>query len=158
MQQIPNRHNLAGGVQPGRRPFAISPIISVLITLMVVFPSKGQWGDQVTRISESLAWGPFHDVEVVQGNAYCAMGYGLMILDVSVPSQILPVSKYGVPGVSEGICIENNYLFLASGSAGLQVIDITSPQSPALLGELESEGYSYEAVKGEMAVKLKEHI
>jgi len=139
MQKTPDKYIFTGGVRSERRPFAISAIFLALTTFVLVTPCQGQWGDQVTRVSESLAWGPFHDVEVVQANAYCAMGYGLMILDVSVPSQMLPVVKYGLPGVTEGICIENNYLFLASGSAGLQVLDVTTPHVPTLLTKRSRE-------------------
>lgn len=119
-------------------------ILALICLSCLVNTSSGQWGDRITQLSETLIWGPFHDVEVSSGRAYCAMGYGLTVLDVSVPSQILLLSTFGVPGSTEGVRLQGNYAYLASGSAGLQILNVANPQAPSLVGELDSPGYSYE--------------
>ncbi len=116
------------------------------IFLIPLYPVLGQWGEQVDRVSESLVWGPFHDVEAAGDYCYCATGYGLAVFDVSLPTNLQLVSLFGAPGTTEGVCISGNRLYLAAGSAGIQILDISDPTAPAFLGEYDTPGYAYEAV------------
>lgn len=126
-----------------------------LLAFLLLSQSAGaQWGDQVERLSESLIWGPFHDVEVQDGLAYCAMGYGLAIFDVSAPSQIQALGVYGVPGSTEGVFVSGNYAYLASGSAGFHILDVSNPASPEFVSGRDSPGYCYELVRGGAFVYL----
>ncbi|RJP73422.1 MAG: T9SS C-terminal target domain-containing protein [Candidatus Zixiibacteriota bacterium] len=103
-----------------------------------------QWGDHVERVSESLIWGPFRDVQWSGGKAWAAMGYGLAVFDVTNPSQIELESFYGAPGSSEGVFVAGDLAYLAGGTAGFQILDVSNPAAPALLGERDTPGYAYD--------------
>jgi hypothetical protein len=109
-------------------------------------PALAQWGEQVERVSESLIWGPFHDVEAAGDYCFCATGYGLAVFDVSLPADLQLVSLYGVPGTTEGVYVSGSRIYLASGTAGIQILDISDPTTPTFLGEYDTPGYAYEAV------------
>jgi len=131
------------------RPAPLQVVSPWLVALFLFCaPAQGQWGDGVVRLSETLVWGPFHDVEVQSSRAYCAMGYGLAIFDISTPSQLQQVSLYGLPGASEGVFISGNYAYLAGGTGGLQILNVSNPSAPQFVSELNSPGYGYELVGG----------
>ncbi|TKJ42114.1 hypothetical protein CEE37_00105 [candidate division LCP-89 bacterium B3_LCP] len=122
-------------------------IVSVLLCLTINYPAYGQWGDGVYRVSESLQWGPFHDVQIVDNYAYCSMGYGLEIFNVSTPAQITLHSTFALPGITEGIHVSEGYAYLAGGTAGIQVLDVTDNSQPIFQGEKDTPGYAWECIK-----------
>ena len=131
------------GMKPSPRTACFVTLLTLLFQLNLAL---AQWGEQVERVSESLVWGPFHDVETAGNYCFCAMGYGLAVFDVSVPTNLQLVSIYGLPGTTEGVCVSGNRVYLAGGSAGIQILDLSDPAAPAFLGEYDTPGYAYEAV------------
>jgi len=122
--------------------------LGLAVLLLASLPARGQWGDGVVRLSETLVWGPFHDVEVQSSRAYCAMGYGLAVFDISTPSQLQQAGLYGLPGSSEGVFVSGNYAYLAGGTGGLQILNVSNPSAPQFVSELNSPGYGCELVGG----------
>lgn len=88
--------------------------------------------DEVTILPVgSTLWSGFTDVSVIGGYAYCSLPYGLVILDVSVPSAPTVASQLSFAnGRGEGVCVSGSYLYLADGDAGLRIIDVSNPSSP----------------------------
>jgi hypothetical protein len=80
----------------------------------------------------STLWTGVMDAKVVGNYAYCALIDGLVILDVSNPSQPVFISKLYCNGQGKEVFISDNYAYLADGSGGVAIIDITDPHAPAL--------------------------
>lgn len=68
----------------------------------------------------------------VQGNlAYVGEGPRLTVLDVSVPGSLTLVGKTDpLPGHVHGVAIVGQYAYVATGYAGLRVVDVSTPSAP----------------------------
>ena len=79
----------------------------------------------------------------VKGNYAYVLKYpdAFSILDLTNPAAPLPLGQLQVSGAGK-IYIYNNYAFLAGGGSGVMVIDITDPNSPALVSDLYGERYN----------------
>ncbi|HEY3317896.1 MAG TPA: cell wall-binding repeat-containing protein [Coriobacteriia bacterium] len=83
---------------------------------------------------------------VVTGDfAYVADGTNLRILDVSTGTPS-PVGGAVVSGAIEGMAIDGDRLYLAEGSGGMQVMDITARAVPVSLGVYHDPGSPVHAV------------
>ena len=59
----------------------------------------------------------------------------------------------GTPGVANGVALAGNFAYVADGYSGLQVVDISNPASPVLVGSEETEGFaSGVALSGNVAL------
>lgn len=79
---------------------------------------------------------------VVDGNhAYIAYSNGLCIIDISTLPIPFPQVQYAMPGESYDIKIINNLAYIAAGTEGLHIINISDPNNPILVGtcDLDSE-------------------
>ena len=75
--------------------------------------------------------------------AFCGSGGGVYVLDVSNPAQPQKLSEaVHTRGVVYGLCYQPNRLYIAAGQAGLEVWDVTNPESPARLGYYDTPGYA----------------
>jgi hypothetical protein len=87
--------------------------------------------DEVTiTYAGSTLWGDMRDVAVRGNYAYCALRYGLMILDISNPDSPAFASKVYLDrgcGETWGVTVVGDYAYLADGSNGLQIIDVSNP-------------------------------
>jgi len=73
-----------------------------------------------------------------------------MVLFLIVVIIILPLSavyhkigEYDTPGSANSIFVSNNIVYVADGESGLQIIDVSNLQNPALLGYYDTLGYQY---------------
>ena len=89
----------------------------------------------------STFWRGINDVEIKGDYAYCAMTYGLSVLNISDPSSIQHVSHLYLPaGVSRRITLNGDYAYLIGPGGGLQIIDISEPSNPVKVGECQTPG------------------
>ena len=88
----------------------------------------------------STLWSQLNDVEVVGNYAYCAMAYGLVILDVTNPAAPLLVSQVYLQGVAGGVAVAGNYAYVADGASGLQIVNVSNPAAPVLAGSYDTPG------------------
>lgn len=72
---------------------------------------------------------------VADGNA------GLQILDAYSLSYR---GSLALSGYANGVSVSGNTAYVACGTSGLQIVDITSPKAPVLLGRCDTPGYSYD--------------
>ncbi len=85
------------------------------------------------------------DVYVFENMAYVADGKygGLQVIDVSDPAEPVQIAEAASLGSAEGLyvtLIDNTpHVFLAEGSAGLTVFDVSSPTIPYLSGNIDVE-------------------
>lgn len=72
----------------------------------------------------------------VSGNYACVMNmeYDIEILDISNLSSISEVGKYTSGALANDFVLIGNYLYVAEGSNGLKIIDISNPASPVVAG------------------------
>lgn len=55
-------------------------------------------------------------------------------MDVSDIYGLVVVGHCDTPGYAKRIVVKDDYAYVADGSEGLQVIDVTSPASPCVVG------------------------
>jgi hypothetical protein len=72
----------------------------------------------------------------------CTIALLLMILATAIVSaqQIEYVGEHITPSYAEGVFVRDNYAYLAVGSIGLQIIDISDPTNPTLTGTFNIRG------------------
>lgn len=79
----------------------------------------------------------------------------IQILDFADPYQATLVGELDTPGNGLDAVLEGDTLFLAADSAGVQVIDVTAPLAPVILGSAAADGASRLAYEnGLLAVAL----
>jgi len=85
-----------------------------------------------------------HDVYVSGDYAYMAYRSGLQIYDVSTPSNPILRSNYATPGdgAAVGVFVVGYYAYVADGGSGLQIINVSNPESPSWAGACDTDGYA----------------
>jgi hypothetical protein len=109
--------------------------------------SAGIIGEQTPTLTVGSVQ-PVHDGSyyAVVGNAFGSVTSQVVRLSL-MPE--MPLAKTGAwvndsnNGISAGIVVTNNYAYLASGAAGLLVIDVADPQNPRRVGGCDTIGYAY---------------
>ena len=106
--------------------------------------------DQVGGIAAAVA--------VRAGTAYVAQGSRLLVVDVSSSAApTLAGVTSPLPEKVWAVAVRGDYAFLAVGSAGLRVIDVSDPAHPIEVGHWQgAEAASQLAVAGELAYLIVE--
>jgi parallel beta-helix repeat protein len=99
---------------------------------------------------EILSWqivgqvgGPTQAATIQGDYAYAGIGMRLVVLDISNPSQPVQVgASKPFPYFIEDITIQDGYVYVAAGSAGLRVVDVSNPAQPIEVGFWDSMGYA----------------
>jgi len=97
----------------------------------------------------STLWKQANDVAISGNYAYCAMGYGLYVLDISTPSSPAYVSKLKFSRATKiRISDDLAYLIAVEDSSGvdeycLYLVDISSPENPAIAGTYQPAAGHY---------------
>jgi len=103
------------------------------------------------------------DVLVFGGYAYLAAGKnGLVVLDVTDPFNPNLIGQVDTPGIAQGLAIDQFYLdglsagtatdfaspidfvYVADGPKGVQVVDLGNPREPAVVGSYDTPGIAYD--------------
>ncbi len=86
------------------------------------------------------------DIVIRNNIGYVAVDVlGLQLLNLSIPG--LPSaagSAFDLTGTSYGVALHENYALLASGGAGLHLVDVTLPAQPALVSTYNTPGSAYD--------------
>ncbi len=81
---------------------------------------------------------------LLDGNLlYCADRYGLCVLDVTDPQNILTRGHWGSTGLSEGITVSGTTGYLSDGVDGLHILDLTNPDEPVGIGSVDDVDQSF---------------
>ena len=67
-------------------------------------------------------------------------GDGLVVLDISDPTEPQRVGGYDPGGTAYGVATLDHYAYLADGRAGLQMLDVTDLSHPRLVGRCDTPG------------------
>lgn len=109
--------------KPDTEAHRLSPLIAA---------EEGPWDDGIA------------DLEVQDSLVYCAMGDGLLIVDISDPSDPQFVSRMRFPSaVGRDLRLLGDYIYLCSGtdvSGMVRVIDVSDPAAPFLAGSCPRPG------------------
>ena len=122
-------------------------IFCAILTSLYSPISKAQTIDYIS----SALWNSVYDFKISGDYGYAAFQNGLMILDITALDNIYEVSKLYLQGEGRDIEIVGNYLYLADGSAGIQIIDITDPFNPLLAGSFPVNMASDIFIRGNLA-------
>lgn len=57
---------------------------------------------------------------------------------------IVKIGELDTPGKASGIAIRSNCVYLADGSGGLRIIDVSNPYSPSQIGSCGTPGFAYD--------------
>ncbi len=101
---------------------------------------------------------PFENQQANPGSLYQSVGHtfftepGNVLIQHTIkqgPSWLrilsdpLNVSVYDTPGQATGIQVVGDTAFVADGSSGLQIINISNPKAPTLIGSYDTPGNAY---------------
>lgn len=84
------------------------------------------------------------DVEVVNSTAYLVVGTkGLLIIDVSDPTDPFEVGSHSTNGYAQAIAVDGNTVFVANRSEGVTIIDVSDPSRPLQIGTYDTPGSAH---------------
>jgi hypothetical protein len=110
-------------------------------------------------LTGTAAVGNCRDMDVADGIAYFATEFGLELVSVSNPARPVSLGVFQVKqqisaaATAVGVAVQGKLAFLASARAGLQIVDISSPRQPRLIGGYGTDSSDSQdvAVAGNMA-------
>ncbi len=80
-----------------------------------------------------------HDVAVVGKLAYLARNDGLAVFDVADPAVPEQIARLSLPA-TQGLTLDGDRVYLAGGSHGLHVADLSIPDRPSLIATHDTPG------------------
>jgi hypothetical protein len=144
--------------------FYLKKNLTFYLVIFGIFATCMSAGDQVTAESFSyvnynvdlikqLSWTMMFNVAIDGNYAYCAMTYGLMIVDINNPSSPAFVSKLELPSrwASMGVAAAGDFAYVVNNE-GLHIIDVTDPYAPELKSTFSLVGSGFDVViEGDLA-------
>ncbi len=113
----------------------------LLIAILIAgqgLSSVGQEKSTLTFAGSAL-WTKAHDITIQENLGYCAFLNGLVILDLTDLKKPAFLSQLYLGG-GYAITVREKTAFMASGSEGLNIIDISDPKSPILEAKVDTNG------------------
>ncbi len=97
---------------------------------------------QVDSVGDILLNWAGADKVVTDGTyAYVATkNSGLVIVDISDPTDPQPVSYFDSPGQALDVELVGNYIYIADGNSGLMIVDVSDPANPTEEGSVDTPG------------------
>ena len=80
--------------------------------------------------------------------AYVAASDSVEIVDLSTLEAPAIIGSVATPGTAQDLAVSGNYLYVADGSQGIQVVDVSDPASPTIVGSLGGVSASIVSVDG----------
>jgi len=131
--------------------------ITVAITGNTAYVACGNDGLKIVNISDPAnpelirsinTITPF-EVEIVENTAYVSDGSGiadtLQILDVTDPANPVVIASLNVPWAA-GITVAGERVYMIDTSGGIQVVDVSNPSHPTLIGFVDTSAYANDVV------------
>jgi hypothetical protein len=111
--------------------------VMVLVALLAV-PAVAQ---DCPELEGRWPYGPTFAADGSGGYLYYGSGSVLEVAELSSPGDPQPVGESApLPGGVFGVAVAGDYAYLANGSGGLRVIDVSDPSAPVEVGFLETTG------------------
>jgi hypothetical protein len=99
----------------------------------VVDLKKPNVEDPLSTLRSSLSVNGGLQVEIMPGLAIRALG-ALLLYDVSNPAKPVELMPFRVPGNLQRVSLRGTLAYAASGPEGLQVVDLSMPSMPRIVG------------------------
>jgi hypothetical protein len=97
--------------------------------------------DATSNMAAVSAFGGAMQALAISGNyAYVSEGLNFVIFDISTPSNPIELGRTMLPDMAWEIKIVGDYAYVAAWSKGLQVVVISDPAAPAVVGSWVQEG------------------
>jgi len=87
-----------------------------------------------------------NDVFVDGGYAFTVDFYGITVLDVNNPANPSKVGELLLPLEARDLAVFGSIAYVADGYSGLQIIDVTVPKNPTILGSCDTPGHAWRVV------------
>lgn len=113
----------------------------------------------ISRINNPVHLGGFKtpgsvgDMAINGHYAYLADGHtkedtvqfsgGFYIVDIDEPANIKLSGRYDIGAHVQGICLSENYCFLAAGDSGIYIMDVKRPDKPKVAGRVMTPNYAF---------------
>jgi len=113
-----------------KRIFTALATVLLAVTMLIPTPRASNCPDFLG----SLPYGPCEAVVGAPGIAYFGSGTMLVVLDTSDPMVPSVLSHFEMGGIIRDLFLDGTRLYAASGNLGLQIVDVSDPAAPVLLG------------------------
>jgi len=116
-------------------------VVSVLLAGIAV----SSFGENIEFVGSYDNLTDAYDVDVIWPYAYICeylSSSGLVILDISDPTNPVFVSSYTTPGRTHDIDVENGYAYLAD-DIGLHIVDVSIPEDPIYVSQYDTDGRAF---------------
>lgn len=122
-----------------------STTTTILWVLILFAGVRITLAQNIEYVSSTL-WSDVGDVKISGNYAYCAFVNGLVVLDISDPTEPVIYSQKLLPSYGGEIDVAGDYAYYAYsyyGAAGLKIINIGDPANPEVVGGCESSGWPF---------------
>jgi len=102
----------------------------LLFSLLFTSIAEAQW----LEYKGSTLWNNAFEIAVWGNYAYTAGSNGMQIVDISESNEPVIVSRLYLQGTSSGVDVHGDYAYIANRDRGLQIVDITNPRDPQIVG------------------------
>ena len=162
--QVLDVSNPSAAISPVNQNQVGSDTYALAVTGGYAYLADGQSGLRIVEQSAPGQWGEIgavdtpgnaEDIELLALTAYIAdASGGLRIVDVADPANPREIGYYDTPGDTKAVAVSPEtssaagsptqvpiYAYLADGSRGLRILDVSNPGSPILVSSEESPGF-----------------
>lgn len=120
--------------------------------LFVVIPAYSATAPPDLKVISQWGGGLCRCVAVSGHIASVSCGSDLITIDVTDPHSPVEVGRVTLAAQPEKFTSVGHYIYAAVGDAGVQIVDITSPYHPEIIGSFDTPGHAYAvAVQGRYA-------
>ena len=109
-------------------------LIALLFAGLLFLAPAVPLAQQMEYIGSTL-WSDPEDIVVKDSLAYCSFQAGLIILNCREVSDPVYVSKLYFSGEGKQLALSGDYIYFADRYCGLEIVDISDPITPMLVGE-----------------------
>ncbi len=98
-------------------------------------------------------------VSVKDKVAYLGVGPKVLVLDVSDPQSPKQIGQSGIlPGMIRDIAIYEDLVYVAVGTGGLRILDLSNPTEPRVIGSVSSDGFTDRVIVQEQVAFIEEFL
>ncbi len=134
----------------------------VLLIMLAAGITRSQPNRNVRFVAEALVSGDFQDVKVIGERIFCANTYGVIIYtyDDENPEQPpVQIARFPTPGQANALFIDDTLCYVADGSRGLRIYDISDLNAVEEIGVWEEEvGFVGIEVRDSIAYLISDRI
>ena len=115
--------------------FQIRHFCFICFLLLNLTPmTYAQFGENIELVNHAIVSGQMYAGASGEGNLFfCATGFGIKAISLEDVDNPVEISHCPTPGEALDLLIFRNYAYVADGTAGLTIVDISDPQNMEFL-------------------------